>query len=253
MTYFISANHEVLTYDFETAHDRFMKLHNALRDQIRLRDIDLHPHWKKSRIISNASAAVNNEPENVIVLSYFRPHEQAILVENLMGIEPSMSEHEVRTYRHPVIELRLSPDYFAVELILSPYAWWDQQNFIGKMDVERQRYGLRELLANMSDDYRFGFWGGTHLSDMHLTNWQLLQGRVLNEWMNTFADGQDWLRFGMWYDPDCANLDGDCIVDEVTSRITELYALYDFLLWSSNNNYHEFYLKRNKRSRRMYA
>ena len=253
MTYFISADHDVLTYDFNSAHDRFMNLHLALKDEIRKRDWDLHPHWKKSRIITNTSAASNQESNNSVVLSYLRTFEQAKLVENLMGIEGSTGNHEVLPVRHPVIELRLTPDHFAIELILSPSAWWDQQNFIGKFDIERQRQTLRNLLSQMGDDYRFGFWEGADLSDMHLTGWQLMQGRIMNEWMTTFADGQDWLRFGMWYDPDCARLSADCIINEAVSRIGELYNLYDFLLWTSNNNYHDFYLKRNKRSRRMYA
>lgn len=253
MTYFTTADHEALAHNFENAHDKFMGLHQALRDQIRMRDWDLHPHWKKSRIISNASCTTNNDPDNILVLSYFRSFEQAKLVENLMGIDQTTSQREVHPYRHPVIELRLAPDHFAIELILSPYAWWDQQNFIGKFDLERQRQTLRDMLAEMGDEYRFGFWGGTEMNDMHLTSWQLLQGRILDEWMATFADGQDWMRFGMWYEPECDRLDDDTIVQETIARIGELYNFYDFLLWTSNNNYHDFYHKRNKRVRRMYA
>ena len=140
-----------------------------------------------------------------------------------------------------MIELRLAPDYFAIELILSPFAWWDQQNFIGKFDLERQRHALRNTLIQMNDDYRFGFWGGIGMSDMHLTAWQLAQGRIMDEWMSTFADGQDWLRFGMWYEPECDQLDDCNIVQEAVTRVGDLYNFYDFLLWTSNNNYHDFY------------
>lgn len=253
MTYFSIADHETLTHNFTNAHQKLMSLHQSLRDQIRMRDWDLHPHYKKSRVVSNVSGATNNEPDNILTLSYFRSYEQAKLVENLMGIEQSTCEHEVHAYRHPVIELRLAPDYFAIELILSPFAWWDQQNFIGKFDLERQRHTLRDILADVSDDYRFGFWGGIGMSDMHLTAWQLMQGRIMDEWMSTFADGQDWMRFGMWYEPDDDRLNDRNIVQEAVTRVGELYNFYDFLLWTSNNNYHDFYHKRNKRVRRMYA
>ena len=51
-----------------------------------------------------------------------------------MGKESGAQTGDVDTYRHPVIELRLTPDQFAIELILSPYAWLDQQNLIGKLE-----------------------------------------------------------------------------------------------------------------------
>ena len=46
-----------------------------------------------------------------------------------------------------------------------------------------------------------------HLSDMHLTVNHLLYGRVLDEWMNTFSDRQDWLRIGKWYSYEDPELD----------------------------------------------
>src|SRR5690606_9285567 len=184
---------------------------------------------------------------------YFRCYEQARLVEGLMGFEQAGGDHEAQPSRHPVIEVRLTPEHFVVELVLSPAAWWDQQNFIGKIDLQRHRDGLRRLLYRLDGDYRFGYWSGAHLSDMHLTTWQLLHGRVLEEWIDTFADGQDWLRLGVWYEPESPALSADYIAHETATRIGELYNVYDFLLWTSNNNYHDFYHKREKYSRRMYA
>jgi hypothetical protein len=88
---------------------------------------------------------------------------------------------------------------------------------------------------------------------MHLTTWQLTHGRVIEEWMATFADGQDWLRFGVWYEPEHPALSTDNIVNETFDRLNELYSLYDFMLWTSNNNFHSFYEKRQRFLRRMYA
>jgi hypothetical protein len=172
------------------------------------------------------------------------------MVEHLMGIDGSCM---VNPYRHPVIELRVAPDHFAIELVLSPNAWWDQQNVVGKLELDRHRAGLRGLMRNMNGDYFFGFWEGTRLSDMHLTTWQLTHGKVIEEWMATFADGQDWLRFGVWYEPEHPALSTDNIVNETFERLSELYSLYDFMLWTSNNNFHSFYEKRQRFLRRMYA
>jgi hypothetical protein len=254
MSFFTYEDHTRLAQDdyqlrCQDLQTRFMDLHNAVYERLRLQSYDLHPHWQKSRLISDISAAAANEGQNVLVLSYFRAQEQARLVEELMGIEQS----EVEPYRHPVIELRMAPDYFAIELVLSPYAWWDQQNFIGKFELERHRHALRQLFFRFGADYRFGFWGGEASNDMHLTPWQLLQGRVMNEWIDTFADGQDWLRFGSWYEPEHEALSASRIVNEISQRVGELYSLYDYILWTSNNNYHEFYKRRVKPGRRMYA
>jgi hypothetical protein len=254
MTFFTYTDHETLFQDdfqmnCQTVINKMQDLHTSVRDKVRLNDWDLHPHWQKSQMISDVSSAADNEPENTLVVAYYRSQEQARLVENLMGIQ----NDDVQPYRHPVIEMRIAPQYFAIELVLSPYAWWDQQNFIGKFGLQRHRQALRHILQRMGGDYRFGFWGGECLHDMHLTSWQLLQGRVMDEWVDTFADGQDWLRFGVWYEPECIQLNRENIVHEAVQRIGDLYQLYDFLLWSSNNNYREFYNNREKFGHRKYA
>jgi hypothetical protein len=175
------------------------------------------------------------------------------MVERLMGKEQIGHAGEIDTYRHPVIELRLTPEHFTIELLLSPAAWWDQQNFIGKLELPAHRVHLRAVMTGMERDFCSGFWQGVQLGDMHLTNAELLRGRILDEWMDTFADGQDWLRMGKWYDPSDPALDADHILGEVFTRINALYSLYTFLLWTSNNNFQAFYEKRQRYARRMYA
>ncbi len=253
MTYFSTTYRaEVAGHESQTAYDKLMTLHRALHERIRSNYWDIHPHWQKTNIISNSSASCY-AANDVLTLSYFRSVEQAILVENMMGID-NKPNHVIKVdaHRHPIIELRLGPDHFAIELILSPKAVLDQQNFIGKLELDRHRATLRDLFRHMNYDYRFGFWDGTHLSEMHLTTGQLAQGKVLTEWMGTFAEGQDWLRFGAWYSPEDPVLDAENIVYEATRRMNDLYALYDFILWTSNNNYRTFHEKRERFPRRMY-
>ena len=164
-----------------------------------------------------------------------------MLVERLMGRDGSDMSANVDIYRHPVIELRITPENFAIELIMSPLAWWDQRNLIGKLSVDRHHETLRGFLQHIDGDYRFGFWDGTELSDMHLTSRQLLRGNILNEWMSTFADGQDWLRVGVWYEPEDPALSTENILNETVQRVVALYKLYNFMLWTSNNNFQSFY------------
>ncbi len=237
----------------EQAHDKLLSLHRALAERTRHCDWDLHPHHNKASLISQSSAASSAAQSDVLTLSYFRSASQAHLVENLMHIDTANCPDSGEPYRHPVIELRVGADCFAIELILSPYASWDQQNFIGKLELPRHRTALRRLIGSMDGNYRFGFWEGTELSEMHLTTWEMGHGRVLDEWMNTFAEGQDWLRFGMWYPLESEELASQHIVNEAQGRIADLYTLYEFMLWTSNNNFHDFYEKREKALRRTFA
>lgn len=221
-------------------YDKLLELHKALYRRMRDHNWDLHPNWDKNGMLVGRSAASSS---NFVGLSmpYLRSREQAQLVERLMGRDGIDTPLHVDIHRHPVIELRLTPEHLTVELVLAPSAWWDQRNLIGKLSVQRHREAFRHLLQRMDGDYRFGFWDGIHLSDLHVTNRQLLRGSILEEWMSTFSDGQDWLRVGVWYEPDHPSLSASTVLSELTQRIGALNGLYQFMLWTSNNNFHSFY------------
>jgi hypothetical protein len=242
--YFTAEDHNALTTlqnpGVQGVVDKFYELHRLLYRRLRDRNWDLHPHWDKTAIITAQSAAAST-PINGLALPYLRSKEQRQLVERLMGRDGHGTATTSDIHRHPVIELRLTPTHFAIELIVSPFSWWDQRNLLGKLSVDRHRQMLRSLFAEIDGDFRVGFWEGTELSDMHLTSRQILRGNVLEEWMGTFADGQDWLRVGVWYEPEHADLRTDAILSEMVKRLSALYRVYTFMLWTSNNNFQSFY------------
>lgn len=244
--YFTKRDHDALAsssnMDTPTVHDKLFELHRTLFRRVRDHSYDLHPNWNKATLVTNRSAACSNEIAGMS-LPYLRSREQGMLVERLMGRDGVGVADNPEVYRHPVIELRITPEHFAVELIMAPLSWWDQRNLIGKLAVARHRETLRGIIQHIDGDYCFGFWGGVELSDMHLTSRQLLRGNILDEWMGTFADGQDWLRIGAWYEPEAPELSTDNILSEVVQRVIALYQLYDFMLWTSNNNFQSFYRK----------
>lgn len=248
MAYFTYEDHQALSNlftsgnDVQPVYDKFVQLHNALHRRFRDHNWDLHPNWHNPALISTISATTST-PAEALVLAYLRSAEQAQLVERLMGREHRHWNQDSEIYRHPVIELRLTPEHFVVELVLSPFAWWDQQNFIGKLALPRHREALRAILNKIEGDYICGFWDGITLSDMHLTAQQLARGNNLYEWMSTFADGQDFLRMGVWYDADSPALDAGRIVSELVQRVSALHKVYEFVLWTSNNDFHNFYGK----------
>lgn len=244
MSYFLR---EPFGSDLPQTYRQLTDLHAALHPRVRNHNLDIYPSWQKPSIISSQSAA-SLEPDNIPVLTYFRSREHAEMIERRMGRDV---QTQVEPHRHPVIELRLTPETFSVELIVAPAAWWDQQNLVGKLELPHQRSAFRSLLRDLDPNYCFGFWDGTHLSDMHLTTSQLLKGRVLDEWMATFAEGQDWLRVGKWVD--ATNMNPTTMLAEAFDAVKALHPLYTYILWTSNNNFHSFYEKRERTMRRTYV
>lgn len=251
MFYFTTEQHvEFISSDSHFVTDRFLELHGALHPRVRNHNLDFHPRWQKTAIVSTQSVASLENQADSIVLTYMRPQEQATAVERRMRQEAANINREIDLFAHPVVELRLTPDHFAIELLMSPRAWFDQQNLVGKLDRPQHRADFRKLIRGLAPDYRLGFWGGTHLDDMHLTVGHLANPRVFDEWMNTFCDGLDWFRIGRWYRHDDPMVDSEQIVSEAFAALKALHPVYNFLLWSSNNDFIEFYDKRQKRGPR---
>jgi hypothetical protein len=251
MTYFTQQDHEslalrgVATAEADNArqlvYDKFVELHRILHTRLRDHNYDLHAGHQSTSVLFGGSVA-GSKVDN-LVLPYLRSTEQALVVERMMGRDRHALKSDVQISRHPVIELRLTPNHFSVELVVSPEAWLDQQNLIGKLGIQRHREAFRSTLQRMDGDFRLGFWSGCELSDMHLTTRQLSRGNNLQEWMSTFCDGQDWLRVGVWYTPEAPQLDTSRILRELTDRIGALYRVYTFLTWTSNNDFLSFYGK----------
>jgi hypothetical protein len=234
---------EVTTRAMQTAYHQLLELHQVLYPRIRNHKIDLHTRWQKTNIVTLDSAATTNQEKETAALVYFRSREQAVQVERLMGKDGAMVNSVIETYRHPLIEVRLTPKHLVIELIVSPGAWYDQQNLAGKMMLPQSNEAFRALLQNLGGGFHFGFWDGLELGDMQIEVEYLLRGHVLNEWMDTFAAGYDWLRIGKWYPREEIVLDDLNTVTDVFATVQHLHALYEFLRWTSNNNYRSFFEK----------
>src|SRR5690606_14011632 len=98
------------------------------------------------------------------VVTYLRSQSQIEVIERMMGCEG----RAINLRRHPVIELRQTHEGIALELIISPDAWWDQRNFVAKLSIKEQSRAFRRLLASVSSDFVIGFWQGIHLDEQHI-------------------------------------------------------------------------------------
>jgi hypothetical protein len=217
--------------------DKMQQLNQEIYRQLRSYGINLHPDWNQP--VSFETIA-DPYAEDVVAIRYYRGRGEAQAVESMMA---DGHQCEMTTDCHPAIEIRITPDHFAIELVIAPSAWWDQQNLVGKLTVERQRSDFYRLLNQMSCEVQIGFWQGAYLSDVRLSTCDIYNPRILNEWMNTFAEGQDWVRAGVWYDLNDEALSEENIVNEVFQRICELHKLYSFITWTSDNDFRAVYRK----------
>jgi hypothetical protein len=223
----------------QTLHSQLLDLHRILQSRLQTQHIDLY--IATIRDIITTDSVVHRESGGVLVIPYGRHSGTAITVERLMGREHVVTKRDLETHRHPIIELRLAPGGITLELVLSPDAWWDQENLAGKLTLTRYQQEFHKLLQDFPTGYSTGFWQGIHLSDMHLITKQFQHRGIMDEWMRTFEPGKDWFRMGIWYEWDADELNADTIEDTLTSQFKVLYPLYQFINWTSENNYRDFY------------
>jgi hypothetical protein len=216
-----------------------LQLHRALQSRLQTQHIDLYISTVTGSITTDSVTRL--ETGGVLCIPYGRDKGTAITVERLMGREHVVSAHNLETRRHPVIELRLSSTGVTLELVLAPDAWWDQQNLAGKLTVTRHQQEFQSLLQEFPEGYSTGFWEGAYLSEMHLTTKQFQHRVIIDEWMRTFEPGKDWFRMGIWFEWDDERLQADRIEDMLLQQFRVLYPLYQFVQWTGDNNYREFY------------
>jgi len=234
----VTADESSYLPDVENAVQKLSQLHEKLYPQLLNHGLDLHLSQKQKAVVFESAST--STKRGMIALQYMRPRSQAIRVERLMGRDET-SNNGVESRRHPVIEVRLTPDYLVVELILSPYAWWDQQNFLGKLTVDRHRSTFYDLLQKLDGETKIGYWRGVQLDEMYVKVDQLYRQHIWDEWISTFDAGKDWFRVGMWYAPESDAISQENSLNELVRQIRGLYTVYDDVIWSSNNNYREFY------------
>lgn len=250
MTYFTVAQHAALLSvdagaqgfeaELQSAYHRLLDLHAHLYPRLRKHGFNLHTDAFPTAV--PMASVTSSAGEATLAMGFMRSQTQAQVIENRMG-----REGEIDPRRHPVIELRLTPHSFAVELVVAPDAWLDQQNFYGKLMIDQHRSAFIKMLLKLQEDYSFGFWSGVEQGDMHLSTRRMPQARILNEWLSTFAPGRDYLRLGRWYDLTDDTLSETSAVSEVFEHIRQFNAFYDFIAWTSNNNFIDFY-ERNLRA-----
>lgn len=201
------------------------ELHSTLYPRFRQYGINL------SCIVPSVPVASLGAFEGVSA-TYLRPLAEAQNIQRMMGIE---NGERVDIRLHPVIELREQSNGLVLELLMTPAAWWYQQNFIGKLSLERHFYNFHRVISRLGGHFRVGFWQGLHLDELHLTASHLRHPVLCQQWMATYSDARDTFRIGVWY--------GEPSVDALTlfRDFQALYTVYEYVNWSSDNDFRAFY------------
>ena len=227
----------------QAAYQKLVSIHQFLFPHIESTLLTLRKNGSGNTPVVSFESAACRDTHDVLTLRYSRTAAQSIRVEHFMGRDEVCSPRDVEMHRHPAIEIRITPEYFVMELVVSGDAWYDQQNLMGKLSVDRHRQHFYELIQELDGDYYLGFWSGVDLSDMHIYEEIMKYPRVLNEWLSTFSPEKDNFRLGVWYKNDSEHLSDENLPDELLHQIKSLIPIYEFLLWTSENNYREFFTK----------
>ncbi|MCU0496392.1 MAG: hypothetical protein MUF87_03460 [Anaerolineae bacterium] len=204
--------------------ETLLSLHQSLYSCFRKYNITLQA------VTSDESITISGR-NRVKMVGYLRPSTEAQAVEMMMG----RNKPKLELRHHPVIELRKQQEGVVLELVLPPQAWWDQQNLLGKISLERHYHEFYQLIGQLPPHFKIGFWEGTHLDEAHLTAGQLLHPQLFKQWLATFNCGQDWLRIGVWYDHHHQ------ITEELARHAQQLERIYHFIAWKSANDFRTFY------------
>jgi hypothetical protein len=222
--------------------DRLTELHERVYPGFRTYSGDVAVYRRDGEVVGKGFPCLPNLGEGLSVW-YMRVYSQAATIERLMGREGVFTPQDIQPCRHPIIEMRLTPEHFIIELALSRDAWWDAQNLAGKLMVSRFRQQFYSLLGQLPPVFRLGFWHLSQPDEMYLEGSHLRQPAVLDDWLGTFEPGKDWFRLGRWYPVDDELLKPETIQAEVLSQLRRLYEIYAFTAWTGDNNYRDFYVQ----------
>ncbi|MBN1874009.1 MAG: hypothetical protein JXA33_07250 [Anaerolineae bacterium] len=218
--------------------DKFLALHDILYPEMKREGLDLHPHWHPPNIVSTWYIG-RIEQIWFMKLRYLRSRAEVQVVEEKMGVPKLLDYSETQYTKHPMMDIRIDSEYLAVELLLTDKAWLDAQNFKSKVEKHKtERQHLVRILQDLGHDYIFGRWPDTSKPDLIKTTADLANEERLLDWLSRFDPGYSWLRLGIWYtEYEDSRLTTGRIVEEVLYRFKQLYPVYQFLLWTPNNNF----------------
>lgn len=240
----------------ERVKDKLIFLHREIYPTIRKNKWDLHPHWMAQWLISASRLSPATPRIDFLTLRYSKPETTIKLMKK------ELFEDFGHFYANAMIAIRIDKAGLTIELYISDKAWVDGQNLKNRLQSSAQERGhLRDLLAELGSEHTLRL-AHFYRTEEGFTRYEeilrakasrLVNAGVLNAVMDKYKPGGHDLRLGLSYQPDDPRLCADRIVDEVLTRITQLYPIYRFASWSLKNDFYrtmnQAHQKSSRRSR----
>ncbi len=224
----------------EGVKDKLVTLHHAIYPIIRKNKWDLHPHWMSQWLISAWRISPATPRIDFMTLRYSKPETTIQLMKK------ELFEDFGHFYANAMIALRIDKDGFAVELYAGERAWVDGQNLKQRIQSSVAERGyFRTLLAELGGEHTLRLTQFVRNDDGFGRSEEILRARasrlvnvgMLNATIEKYKPGGHDLRLGICYKPHDQRLAADHIVNEVITRIGQLYPIYQFMSWSPKNNF----------------
>lgn len=237
----------------ERVKEKLISLHREIYPTIRKNKWDLHPHWMAQWLISASRISPATSRIDFITLRYSKPETTIKLMKK------ELFEDFGHFYANAMISLRVDKEGFAIELYVSDKAWVDGQNLKNRLQVSAAERGyFRDLMAELGGEYTFRLSHFYRTEEGYTRYEEILRAKasrlvnvgVLNATMEKYKPGGHDLRLGIYYKPDDARLRADTIVNEMLTRLAQLYPIYAFISWSPKNDYRTMNHANQKSSRR---
>ncbi len=220
-------------------------LDQILPDLLR-RSWDIHPHWMPSYRVSHyhVSDRVPTISSIQIRLSKSR--------QLIQWMEDNLLRDFGRQANHIRLECRISEHGFAVQLFLNRDAWIDGKNLVGKVlkspNAEEYREFLAQRFADMLPESRLQVYRPYRDTDHWWRSQAVVSESVESlaesgeiEWyLGKYRPARHHLSIGVLYKTEDRRISKPIIVQEVMSRLEELYPVYELIAWTRENDYRRF-------------
>lgn len=209
--------------------DQLAWLHERLYPEIRTLRWDVH--YRQGWSLSPAQVSQDAPRIDAILLRYTKAETSVRMMQKRFGL-PTVTLDDLAT-----LGVRVDARGLAVEFAIRARSLMDALNLHEKLvSGAPEKRALRQIFAELGGEFSLTL-REANAGLVNVRCSRLVDLRVLNALLDKFTPGLHDLTVTCAYAPDHPRLDGESIVNEMMHRLTRLYALYQFGVWSPRNNY----------------
>lgn len=182
----------------------------------------------------DAPSMVNNRKVQAVWLYITRPNELRSVISSRLSktdlADTSALFDIALEHQHACVLLAIDHDRLLLELHISPRAFVDRMNAENKLNYQDDREALISFLNALPEDAEVGFEDSLQLA-------QDISRETIEGWQPYWATSNYAfvIRYAWGRDED--GLGSEEFAQEVRDRFTEVWPIYEFLAWSTSNDF----------------